>query len=109
MFGTLFKSKKMFEVKPGAFSPPPKVTSVVFTFTKRGQVPLAESIPGFYTFLKTSFLHRRKTLINNLIKDYSKDKIKEFLNKNSLHENIRAEDMTSENFRELYSVLQTSD
>ena len=108
MFSTLFSSKKEFEVRPGAFTPPPKVTSTVFTFSKRGQVPIPGDISNFYKFLKTAFSHRRKTAKNNLGKSYNKDNIKNFLNENNLPENIRAEDMTPGNFRRLYSALLIS-
>ncbi|MEN8222394.1 MAG: 16S rRNA (adenine(1518)-N(6)/adenine(1519)-N(6))-dimethyltransferase RsmA [Acidobacteriota bacterium] len=104
MFGTLFDIKKEFEVRPGAFSPPPKVTSTVFSF-KRGQTPFGGEITGLYKMLKTAFLHRRKTLINNLGKHYDKVLIKQFLETDNLPENIRAEDMTPDNFIKLYSCL----
>jgi len=115
MFGTLFQIKKEFEVRPGAFSPPPKVTSTVFTFTKPvlrsfgeaegGQVLSEENLMDFYRFLKTAFSHRRKTLLNNIGNDYNKDKIRKFLNGNNLPENIRAEDMTHGNFIKVYCFI----
>ena len=105
MFGILFSSKKMFEVQPGAFSPPPKVTSVVFTFSKRGQVPFGERISGFYSFLKNSFSHRRKTLINNLSSDHHKDHVSAYLKENNLPDNMRAEEMTPKNFIQLFQSL----
>ncbi len=131
IFGLLFDSSKLFEVKPGSFSPPPKVTSVVFSFSQRGQalfstdpplIPLEEGgklftslskgggeaggIARLYTMLKTAFIHRRKTLINNLGKGYDKNTIKKFLETKSLPSDIRAEDMTREDLRELYLSLR---
>lgn len=115
IFGLIFNSKKVFDVKPGSFSPPPKVTSVVFTFTKpvlrspggaeRGQTPFGGEIAGLYKMLKTAFLHRRKTLINNLGKDYNKEKISKFLESKSLPPDIRAEDISREDLMDLYLSL----
>ncbi|MCK4888366.1 MAG: ribosomal RNA small subunit methyltransferase A [Candidatus Aminicenantes bacterium] len=104
IFGLLFDSNKLFEVKPGSFSPPPKVTSIVFSFKRSGPGP--NDIPGLYSMLKTAFIHRRKTLINNLGKVYDKNTIKKFLETKSLPSDIRAEDMTREDLRELYYSLK---
>ncbi len=105
MFRTLFEIGKEFDVGPGAFSPPPKVTSTVFTFTKRGQVPFPGDLESYYRFLKTAFSHRRKTLINNMGKDYDKTIISEFLESNTLPLNIRAEDTGRGIFFNLYRNL----
>ncbi len=106
IFGILFNHNKLFEVKPGSFSPPPKVISTVFSFKKSNTYLSPDYINSFYDMLKTSFCHRRKTLVNNLGKIHDKNIIKEFLIKNDLLPDIRAEDMTRENLRELYAVIK---
>lgn len=106
IFGLLFDNNKLFEVKPGAFSPPPKVTSIVFTFKRCESRPGPDDIPGLYKMLKTAFIHRRKTLINNLGKVYDKNPIRKFLETKTLPSDIRTEDMTREDLRELYYSLK---
>lgn len=105
IFGLIFDSNKLFDVKPGSFSPPPKVTSTVFSFSKGDSGPKQKDIPGLYNMLKTAFLHRRKTLMNNLGKTYNKDAIRKFLESKSLSPDVRAEDMTRKDLRDLYLSL----
>jgi len=57
MFNTLFETKKLFDVPPGSFSPPPAVTSTVFIFRKREQ-----AFPNFKLSISNSKL--QKTLQN---------------------------------------------
>ncbi len=106
MFGLLFDNNKLFDVKPGAFSPPPKVNSTVFSFSRRGSMQIPDDVPGLYNMLKTAFVHRRKTLTNNLGRIYKKDRIIDFLHDKNLPKNIRAEDMTREDLKELYPSLK---
>jgi len=108
IFGLVFDSINLFKVKPGAFSPPPKVTSTVFSFKKSESGPGPDDIPGLYTMLKTAFIHRRKTLTNNLGKAYDKNTLKKFLETKSLPSDIRAEDMIREDLRELYYYLKNN-
>jgi 16S rRNA (adenine1518-N6/adenine1519-N6)-dimethyltransferase len=56
------KVELLFNVKPGAFKPPPKVDSAVVRLT-----PLAAPPPdGFLAFASRCFAHKRKMLGNNL-------------------------------------------
>ncbi len=105
IFRHIFDVKKLFDVKPGSFVPPPKVTSTVLSFERTDPISEQKEVLELYSMLKTAFLHRRKTLINNLEKDYSKDNIKKFLETKTLPPNIRAEDMTRENLKELYYFI----
>ena len=68
----LFASARMlFEVKPGAFHPPPKVDSAVVLLEPR---PAAPADPdGFLRFAGLCFAHKRKTIRNNLAEVYGKD------------------------------------
>jgi 16S rRNA (adenine1518-N6/adenine1519-N6)-dimethyltransferase len=57
----------LFPVPPGAFSPPPKVTSAVCCFAPRRDPELAASEgPGYWNFLRAAFRQPRKTLAANL-------------------------------------------
>lgn len=57
--------EKLFDVGPGAFSPPPKVWSSVARLTIRAQ-PAFELAPQFGAVVTAAFTQRRKTLRNAL-------------------------------------------
>lgn len=62
----------MFEVKPAAFHPPPKVDSAVLRFAPRdcaAELGIA-SRPDFLRFVSLCFRQKRKTLRNNLAAQY---------------------------------------
>lgn len=61
------KPEFLFEVAPGAFNPPPKVTSAVFRLTPYAQKPLvAKDEKQFASLVSHVFSQRRKTLRNTL-------------------------------------------
>ena len=64
--------KILFDVPPGAFSPPPKVESSVVQLAPHAQ-PLVEDVPAFLEFASAAFRQKRKTLRNNLAAVYGKD------------------------------------
>jgi len=58
--------EKVLKVRPGSFTPPPKVESVVLAFTPDSSRNGPEDEERFLAFLKGAFLHRRKKLRNAL-------------------------------------------
>ena len=56
----------LFDVAPGVFSPPPKVTSAVIRLTRNSRTSLGCDEKLFKNIVKTSFGQRRKTLRNSL-------------------------------------------
>ncbi|MCH5226074.1 MAG: 16S rRNA (adenine(1518)-N(6)/adenine(1519)-N(6))-dimethyltransferase RsmA [Muribaculaceae bacterium] len=56
----------LFDVAPGVFSPPPKVTSGVIRLTRNQRKELGCDPALFKNIVKTSFGQRRKTLRNSL-------------------------------------------
>jgi 16S rRNA (adenine1518-N6/adenine1519-N6)-dimethyltransferase len=58
--------RKLFDVRPGAFHPPPKVDSTLIGFTLRGVAPAAD----FLRFVRLCFRQKRKTIRNNLAEVY---------------------------------------
>lgn len=56
----------LFDVSPGVFSPPPKVTSGVLRLTRNSRTTLDCDVKAFKTIVKTAFGQRRKTLRNSL-------------------------------------------
>lgn len=102
-----FERKLEFKVKPGAFSPPPKVDSAVISLKKRPQtlVPLPDE-RRFLGFLRGCFRHRRKTLANNLKGlGYSTEIIQSCLSRVDLPGNARSEELTLEKFFSLSQEL----
>ena len=98
--------KLIATVKPGSFSPPPKVTSAVITF-KNIKNPFKNRglQEGFFDFLHKIFAGKRKTVTTNLKKHFSTEKILEALAKNNLDSKIRAEDMSPQEIFNLFIGL----
>jgi 16S rRNA (adenine1518-N6/adenine1519-N6)-dimethyltransferase len=59
--------EKLFDVAPGAFTPPPKVDSAVVRLTPHAAALVSVNDPErFATVVRAAFASRRKTLRNNL-------------------------------------------
>ena len=67
------KAKILFSIGRGAFSPPPKVESAVFSLDRIP--PPVEDLPSFLKFASVAFRHKRKTLRNNLIERYTHEQL----------------------------------
>jgi len=86
-----------FDVKPGAFHPPPKVDSAVVTL-EPGQRDLGISDrAAFLEFVGLCFRHKRKSLRNNLVEAYGKEQIDAWP-----EARLRAEQISLEGFREMW-------
>jgi 16S rRNA (adenine1518-N6/adenine1519-N6)-dimethyltransferase len=66
-------ARMLFEVKPAAFHPPPKVDSAVVELTPR--IPPVDDTAGFLGFVARCFRYKRKTIRNNLSETYGKERI----------------------------------
>jgi len=64
----------LFPVPAAAFRPPPKVDSAVVRLTPRAELPVAEP-RAFLKFAAAAFHQKRKTLRNNLLGSYDRDKL----------------------------------
>ncbi|MCK4761445.1 MAG: hypothetical protein KAW12_04535 [Candidatus Aminicenantes bacterium] len=106
IFNYLFEARKLFDVSPGSFSPPPKVKSTVFLFEKK-KYPASEKIDSasFYLFLKNCFKNRRKTLFNNLTAAYPPGQINEIFEKTGLDARLRTGQLTLPDFVEIFRLL----
>ena len=62
----------LFDIKPGAFQPPPKVDSSVVLLKPRSAL-LVEDAAAFLEFAGHAFRHKRKTLRNNLAPYYGQE------------------------------------
>jgi 16S rRNA (adenine1518-N6/adenine1519-N6)-dimethyltransferase len=96
----LFADPKLVtKVPPGAFSPPPKVDSAAVLLTPRHPISPSDPAP-LLAFVGLCFRQKRKTLRNNLAPFFGNDLV------DALPEaSKRAEQLTLEQFRDLYSRL----
>lgn len=88
--------KRLFNVKAGSFSPPPKVDSAVIRFDiydKPILEPENESI--FFAVIKAAFAQRRKTLLNALTASFGdridKDTLSDIISSAGLPSDVRGE------------------
>jgi 16S rRNA (adenine1518-N6/adenine1519-N6)-dimethyltransferase len=82
---------RLMDLGPGAFSPRPKVDSVVLCFQPREDALPIERRKPMLDLLHRSFAHRRKTLANNWQGWIAQDRIEATLAKLGLSPRIRAE------------------
>lgn len=68
-----YKVEYLFTVKPGVFSPPPKVLSAVIRLTRNETAQLDCDEKLFWQVVKAGFNQRRKTLRNSLSSLISKE------------------------------------
>ncbi len=95
-----------FDVGPQHFQPKPKVTSTVITLTPKERVRI-KHLAQFEKVVRTSFRHRRKLLVNNLVPDIitQAQSARQILRELALPENCRAEQLTSAQFLTLTKCL----
>lgn len=91
------------DVPPGAFVPPPKVTSSVVRIDVDER---AEPDPALFTLIHQGFAHRRKTLLRNLVyAGYRREVAETALERLGLDPRVRAEALDLATFRELRDLL----
>ena len=93
----LFDRKILMNVPANCFYPRPKVDSVVLNLIKKN----VEVDLDFFAFVKSCFGQRRKTLYNNLKGLYDS----ELLNKHLFDLKIRAQELSYQQFYDLYLKL----
>ena len=103
------EGKKIREVENTSFIPMPEVTSEVINLKLRKEpyVKVA-SEKVFFNIIKSSFMQRRKTLLNALVNTgvfKNKEEGLEFLSQLNLDENIRAENLKIEDFAVLCNLF----
>jgi 16S rRNA (adenine1518-N6/adenine1519-N6)-dimethyltransferase len=92
----------VLRVPPGAFSPPPKVQSVLVSFSMRRKFREWSPDQGarLLEFVKLCFGHKRKNLLNNLASTYGRDSVAEALSALGVSLTSRAEELGIEQFAE---------
>lgn len=103
-----WEAEILFVVPPGAFLPPPKVTSAVCRFVPRPRPGLTPSESGrYWAFLRRAFAQPRKTLAGNLAgEDCSKAQWVDLLEREGFSANIRPAQVAPEFFERLYLSQQ---
>ena len=90
--------EKMFDVAPGAFSPPPKVESSVVRLTPHAVEPVRVRDPrSFARVVQAAFAQRRKTLRNSLAAVLPREEIEQL----GIDPGRRAETLTLDEFARL--------
>jgi 16S rRNA A1518/A1519 N6-dimethyltransferase RsmA/KsgA/DIM1 with predicted DNA glycosylase/AP lyase activity len=97
----------VFRIPPGAFQPPPKVTSALVEMHLPGERAALgiHGEPPFLKFLQLCFAHKRKTLRNNLRGTYANDAVAKALAAGVLTDNARAEELTLPQFAQIFRSL----
>ncbi len=95
------------EVRGGAFYPVPEVISAIVSMKPHKRFDYLEDKSGFFKFLRTLFISRRKTIFNNL-KGYGKETVLSALADEEIEKTIRAETLSVEKIVSLYDRLRKS-
>ena len=97
--------EKIREVSNTSFIPEPEVTSEVINLKLRKEPAVkVKDERVFFNIIKSAYMQRRKTLLNALLNTTvfsSKQEGIDILNKLGLNENVRAENLTIEDFAKL--------
>lgn len=110
LFQMEYETKLHLIIAPGSFSPPPQVQSALISF-KRRPAPFfsIKNKDLFRSFLRTAFAKRRKTLLNNLKSFiFPLPLIREALDRASIREDARAEQVSIAEFVSLFDFLSGS-
>jgi 16S rRNA (adenine1518-N6/adenine1519-N6)-dimethyltransferase len=93
------RARRLFDVAPGAFRPPPKIVSTVLEL-ERLPSPRAAHLDAFFKIAHAAFGQRRKTLANSLSHGLGMDraKIEEELKNLGIDPSRRAETLTIEEY-----------
>ncbi|WP_297057015.1 16S rRNA (adenine(1518)-N(6)/adenine(1519)-N(6))-dimethyltransferase RsmA [Thermosulfurimonas sp.] len=100
--GLLTEARRLMVLKPGAFYPPPEVSSAVVRLVFRPR-----SLPAtLWRVLKVAFSRRRKKLLRNLSTLWPEEILREIFRELGIPEKVRAEELSPEEFLELARRLE---
>lgn len=102
------ESKKIREVENTCFIPAPEVTSEVINLKLRDKAIVdVENKKIFFNIIKSAYMQRRKTVVNSLANVgvfQNKEQGIEYMKKLGLKEDVRAENLTIEDFAKLTNL-----
>lgn len=103
------ESEKIMEVPNSSFIPEPEVTSEVIKMKLRKNPPVDIENPKImFMIVKSAFMQRRKTLLNALTNTkvfISKQEGIDILRKLKLNENVRAEELSIQDFANIAKMI----
>lgn len=94
---------KICDISPDNFVPAPKVWSTCLRFLLKEETH--ENNLAILSLIKLWFSQKRKKLISNLGQSYQKQVLKTTFSELNLSENVRAEELSLDDWKELYSAL----
>lgn len=92
-------------VKKECFTPAPKIDSALCLLVPHNKYEISD-FEGFKNFVHLSFSMRRKTLVNNLKQKFEKENVVSQLSELGYLETVRPEEISVENFINLFERLQ---
>lgn len=102
-----FETKILLKVPPGAFSPPPKVDSIVISLVRKEKpVVSLNDFQYFESLLRAIFQFKRKQLGSVLKKSFSAKIIEENIDEDKIALTRRAETLTMEEVYYLFNQLR---
>lgn len=100
----LYDVKLEMNISKNVFYPQPNVDSAVISFTPK-TIRDKEFEGKFFELVKNSFRMRRKTLHNNLKDIYDNETIDRIYRELNLKEAVRAQELSLEDFIQMYKVI----
>ena len=98
----------LMRIPPGAFQPPPKVSSALVSLRlpgERARLGIANEV-GFVRFLKICFAQKRKTLRNNLRAVIQEDRATAVLRECGIAPNARAEEIGVSQLARIFAATE---
>jgi 16S rRNA (adenine1518-N6/adenine1519-N6)-dimethyltransferase len=103
--GVMYNSKILRKVPPGVFYPPPKIDSSFIQMTLREDMPSKEIIECVNKLARVAFSQRRKKAHKLLCGAFPSDQINEIYKELSLDENLRAENLSVEQYIQFAKLI----
>jgi 16S rRNA (adenine1518-N6/adenine1519-N6)-dimethyltransferase len=102
-----YSISRLFDIPPGCFSPKPRVVSTVLKLLPAPRLKSGFNYGRFREFIYTCFAQKRKTLVNSLRSSggHDKDTIEKFLVSMGKSPDIRAEQLSGDQFLDLYGKI----
>ncbi|MFN3411588.1 MAG: 16S rRNA (adenine(1518)-N(6)/adenine(1519)-N(6))-dimethyltransferase RsmA [Exilispira sp.] len=100
-----FIIRKLFDIPSSSFYPVPKVNSTFFYLLPKKSYYSLENERIFFDFVSKSFSKKRKKLLNNFKDDKNYYSVLiDIFQSEKINENIRAEDLTLEDFIKIFDI-----
>jgi 16S rRNA (adenine1518-N6/adenine1519-N6)-dimethyltransferase len=98
-----FEKKSLFIVKPGCFTPRPKVDSVIISLKPKDNLPFQDPT-DYLLFVRKAFSQKRKMLTSVL----EGENVAKFLKQIGQNEKARPQELSEDDFINLYKLLSST-